>query len=124
MNKIILIGNLTKDVEFTTTNNGTYVSKFTLAVARRFCNQDGERETDFINCVAWKTTAENLNKYCKKGSKVGIVGRLEIRSYEKDGQKRYIAEVIVEELEFLSTNKEEKTKDVELTPVDDDSLPF
>lgn len=124
MNKIILMGNLTKDVEFTTTNNGTSVAKFTLAVARRFSNQDGERETDFINCVAWKTTAENLNKYCKKGSKVGIVGRLEIRSYEKDGQKRYIAEVIVEELEFLSTNKEEKTKDVELTPIDDDSLPF
>ncbi len=127
MNKTILIGNLSKDVEFATTNNGTSVARFTIAVQRKYTNEAGEREADFINCVAWRTTAENLNKYCKKGDKIAVVGRIETRSYEaQDGTKRYVTEVIADEIEFVNTKKAD-TKDTtqpELTPIDDDSLPF
>lgn len=130
MNKIILIGNLTKDPELTTTNSGVSISRFTLAVQRKFQNADGERDVDFINVVVWRTQAENCHKYLKKGSKCAVVGRLQITSYEtSDGSKRYATDVVAEEIEFLSTNKnnEDKSKDQiqpELEPVDDDSLPF
>lgn len=130
MNKIILIGNLTKDPELTTTNSGVSISRFTLAVQRKFQNADGEKEVDFINVVVWRTQAENCHKYLKKGSKCAVVGRLQITSYEtSDGSKRYATDVVAEEIEFLSTNKnnEDKSKDPiqpELEPVDDDSLPF
>lgn len=130
MNKIILIGNLTKDPELTTTNSGVSICRFTLAVQRKFQNADGEREVDFINVVVWRTQAENCHKYLKKGSKCAVVGRLQITSYEtSDGSRRYATDVVAEEIEFLSTNKnsEDKSKDQiqpELEPIDDDSLPF
>lgn len=128
MNKAILIGNLSKDPEITTTANGTSVARFTIAVQRKYTNEAGEREADFINCVAWRTTAENLHKYCHKGDKVAVVGRIETRSYEaQDGTKRYITEVIADEIEFVGTKKNEATaceNEAKITPIDDDSLPF
>jgi single-strand DNA-binding protein len=130
MNKVILIGNLTKDPELTTTNNGISVCKFAIAVSRRFVGASGERETDFLNIVVWRGQAENCHKYLKKGSKCAVVGTIQSRSYDaQDGTKRYITEIVAEEVEFLSsknsgdisTGKEEIT---ELKPIDDDSLPF
>lgn len=130
MNKVVLIGNLSKTPELAETPNGVKVAKFTIAVQRRFANADGEREADFINCVAWRKQAENIYKYCNKGDKVAVVGSLQTRSYEaKDGSKRYITEVIADEIEFISTKKdgEEKVSKPHLTPVDEDEqleLPF
>ncbi len=137
MNKVILVGNLTKDPELATTNSGVAVCRFVLAVGRRYQNADGERETDFINIVVWRGQAENCHKYLKKGSKCGVVGVLQTRSYDaQDGTKRYITEVIADEVEFLNTKSSgdsneykettnTKRADVaDLEPVDDDSLPF
>lgn len=128
MNKWNGIGNLTKDVELSTTPSGVSVARFTIAVQRRFANADGERETDFINCVAWRNQADNLAKYCHKGDKIAVVGALQIRTYEaQDGSKRYVTEIVADEVEFLTPKKDgEKPKQrPELTPVDDDErLPF
>jgi single-strand DNA-binding protein len=130
MNKWTGIGNLTKDVELSTTPNGVSVAKFTIAVSRRFANADGERETDFINCVAWRNQAENLAKYCHKGDKVAVVGALQTRSYEaQDGTKRYVTEIVADEVEFLNTKKDgdKADKRPELTPLPEavqDKLPF
>ena len=111
MNKWYGIGNLTKDPELTTTPNGVSVSRFTIAVSRRYTNADGERETDFINCIVWRNQAENLAKYCKKGDKLAVVGSLQIRTYEtNDGSKRTVSEIIVEDIEFISTKKNEDAK--------------
>lgn len=131
MNKCILIGNLTKDPEITTTSNGVSVCRFTLAVTRRFANSEGERDTDFISIVAWRALADNCHKFIKKGSKVAVVGNIQSRSYDAtDGTKRYVTEIVAEEVEFLNTRmqdgqvsdrKEDVTK---LEPIDDDSLPF
>ena len=131
MNKVILIGNLTKDPELTTTNSGISVCRFTLAVPRRFQNAEGERETDFLNVTVWRNQAENCNKYLKKGSKASIIGSLQTRSYDaQDGTKRYVTDIVAEEVEFLSSRQsgeERERKDEEvakLQPIDDDSLPF
>ena len=128
MNKVILIGNLTKDPELTTTNSGISVCRFTLAVSRRYVGTSGERETDFLNIVVWRNQAENCSKYLKKGSKCAVVGSLQTRSYDaQDGSKRYVTEITADEVEFLSTKGEgaERKEDVaELQPIDDDTLPF
>ena len=132
MNKVILVGNLTKDPELTTTTSGVAVCRFTIAVSRRYVGASGERETDFINIVVWRGQAENCHKYLKKGSKCGVVGTLQTRSYDaQDGSKRYVTEVVADEVEFISTNRStegagrEPVEDVaELKPIDDDSLPF
>lgn len=121
MNKIILIGNLTRDVESSTTNNGIAVAKFTIAVQRRFKNANGEYDTDFINIVAWRELGENCSKFLSKGKKCAVVGSLQIRSYDaQDGTKRYVTEVIAEEVEFLTP----KATTDELEPVEDENLPF
>ncbi len=130
MNKVILIGNLTKDPELTTTNSGISVCRFTLAVSRRFVGASGERETDFLNIVAWRSQAENCSKYLKKGSKCAVTGSIQTRSYDaQDGSKRYVTEITADEVEFISTKNDgfgaEKKDDVaELQPIDDDTLPF
>ena len=131
MNKCILIGNLTKDPEITTTSNGVSVCRFTLAVTRRFANSEGERDTDFISIVAWRALADNCHKFIKKGSKVAVVGNIQSRSYDAtDGTKRYVTEIVAEEVEFLNTRNdsgipaEKKDEVTELEPIDDDSLPF
>jgi len=104
INKCIFIGNLTKEPEGRTTPNGVAVTTFTIAVNRRFKDQNGEAQTDYINIVTWRATAENCAKYLTKGSKVAIVGALQNRSYEaQDGTKRYITEIIADEVQFLNT---------------------
>lgn len=131
MNECILIGNLTKDPEISTTSNGTSVCRFTIAVPRRFSNAEGERETDFINVVAWRALADNCHKFIKKGSKVAVNGSIQNRSYDAtDGTKRYVTEIIATNVEFLSTKSgdaSEPKRDDEvskLQPIDDEGLPF
>lgn len=103
MNKVILIGRLTRDPELRTISNGTATTSFSIAVNRTFTNQNGEREADFINCVAWRKQAENIAKYCVKGTQVAVEGRIQTRSYDaQDGTKRYVTEVIADNVTFLS----------------------
>jgi single-strand DNA-binding protein len=104
MNKCILIGNLTKDPDLRTLpSTGTSVCNFTVAVTRRFANQQGEREVDFIPVVVWRTQAENCAKYLRKGSQVAVWGSIQTRTYEaQDKTRRYITEVVAEEVKFLS----------------------
>ncbi|WP_446662984.1 single-stranded DNA-binding protein [Geobacillus sp. CCR] len=102
MNRVVLVGRLVKDVELRYTPNGTAVASFTLAVNRPFTNQQGERETDFINVIAWRKTAENVANYTTKGSLVAVDGRLQTRSYEKDGRRVYVTEVVADNVQFLA----------------------
>lgn len=106
MNKVILLGRLTKDVETRyTQSTNTQVSSFTLAVNRRFA-KEGEQQADFINIVAWSKTAEFCSKYFRKGQQVAVVGRIQTRTWDDDqGQKHYITEVIAEEVYFADTKK-------------------
>ena len=135
MNKVWLIGNLTRDPELSETPNGVAVCKFSIAVSRDYTNSDGSKETDFFNIVVWRGRAENCAKYLKKGNKVAIVGSLQNRSYEdKDGIKRNVTDIIASEVEFL-TPKQEETESVvsvkrenvsqpTLEEIDDNQLPF
>jgi len=135
MNKVILIGNLTRDPELTETPSGIAVCKFAIAVSRDFTNADGERETDFFNITVWRGRAETCGEYLKKGNKVAIVGSLQNRSYEdKDGNKRNVTDVIASEVEFLTPKAASEESDAEvvtakrerpqMTPIDDGKLPF
>jgi len=137
MNKVFLVGNLTKDPELATTTGGISVCKFSLAINRRFSNAAGEREVDFINIVVWRQQGENCAKYLKKGSKAGVVGSMQTRTYETQaGEKRYVTEVVADEVEFLSAKGSDGgsytppaaasggEKVVELEPIEDDTLPF
>lgn len=138
MNKCVLVGNLVRDPELTQTPSGISVCKFTLAVNRNYTNANGERDADFINIVTWRGLAENCGKYLAKGKKVAVCGSLQTSGYEdKDGNKRYRTDVVADEVEFLpSGNKDgaesqisgdtaQKKKTVhELTPTEDDGLPF
>lgn len=132
MNKVILVGNLTKDPELTTTTNGISVCRFTLAVQRRYANENGERDADFINIVVWRAQGENCYKYLKKGSKAGVAGSIQTRTYDaQDGTKRYATEVVAEEVEFLASKQGQETSKTESSatqtkfePIDDDNLPF
>jgi single-strand DNA-binding protein len=108
MNKVILIGRLTKDVDIRYTEAGKAVANFTLAVDRPFKNQQGEKEADFIRIVVWGKQAENCANYIGKGRLVAVDGRLQIRSYEgQDGDRKYITEVVAETVKFLDKPKEE-----------------
>lgn len=129
MNKWCGVGRLTKDVELKTTSNQTSYCNFTIAVDRRFKDANGERQTDFINCVAWRQTAEFIGKYFHKGNRIGVCGSIQTRSYEKDGQKVFVTEVMVEEAEFVESQiKTESTPapQAEPTPAPEPSgdLPF
>lgn len=104
MNKCELIGRLTKDPELKLTSNQTAYCNFTIAVDRRFKDSNGQRQADFINCVAWKQTATFVQKYFHKGNRIGIVGSIQTRQYEgNDGAKHFITEVIVDEAEFVES---------------------
>ncbi len=108
MNKVILMGRLTRDpeVRYTQTNN-TLVASFSLAVNRRFTKQGEERQADFINIVAWSKLGEFCSKYFKKGQQVGVIGRIQTRTWDDEqGQKRYITEVVAEEAYFADSKKE------------------
>lgn len=103
MNKVFFIGNLTRDPELTETASGVSVCKFSIAVNRNYTNGDGERETDFFDCTAWRGTAEAIARYCKKGNKIAVTGSVQTRTYEgNDGVKRLAVDVIVQETEFLT----------------------
>ena len=103
-NKVILIGRTTKEVELRRTSSGTAVSTFTLAVDNRFVLKDGKPSTDFISCVAWANTAETMEKYVRKGALIAVEGRIQTRNYDnKDGNKVYITEVVVETLKSLGS---------------------
>jgi len=104
MNKVVLIGRLTRDPELRYTGSNTPVATFTLAVNRNFSNQQGEREADFINIVVWRKQAENVKNYLTQGSQVAIDGRIQTRNYDdQNGQKRYVTEVVADNVQFLDT---------------------
>ena len=104
MNKVFLIGRLTRDPELRYTGSNTAVATFSLAVNRNFANQNGEREADFINIVVWRKQAENVKNYLSQGSQVAIDGRIQTRSYDdNNGQKRYVTEVVADNVEFLGS---------------------
>lgn len=147
MNKVVLIGRLTKDPELRfTPGNGTAVATFTLAVDRKF-QRDGQREADFIPIVVWGKQAESTANYMSKGKLVAVNGRIQTRSYEaKDGTRRYVTEVISEEIQFLEwgnksstdspydnigssnysseSNHKDQSFDDDVIPVDDGDIPF
>ena len=107
MNKIVLIGRLSKDPELRFTQSGTAVANFTLAVNRKFTNQSGEREADFINCQAWNKTAEFIANYFTKGQQMALEGRLQVRSYDgQDGQRHWVTEVVAEQVEFCGSKSD------------------
>ena len=107
INSVVLVGRLTKDCELRYTPNGTAVASFTLAVDRGRKNEQGEKETDFINCVVWAKQAENCANYTHKGSLVAVEGRLQVRTYDaKDGTKRWVTEVVAENVRFLDKKGE------------------
>lgn len=107
MNKVILIGRLTRDPELRYLTSGAAVATFTIAVDRPFTNQQGERETDFIKIVTWRKLAESCANNLNKGRLVGVSGRLQIRSYEgEDGQRRWVTEVVADEVQFLDWPKD------------------
>lgn len=103
MNNVVLVGRLTRDPELRTTPNGIATCQINVAV-NGIPNQNGERSADFINVVVWRRQAENVSKYCTKGSQVGIVGRIHTRSYDgNDGQRRYVTEVVADNVTFLGS---------------------
>lgn len=104
MNRVILVGRLVKDPELRRTNTDVPVVQFALAVNRTFTGNNGERQADFINCVVWRNQAENLAKYMRKGSQIGVEGRIQVRNYEDaGGVKRYVTEVICDNIHFLES---------------------
>lgn len=138
MNQIILIGNLTADPELRTTQSGINMVNFTVAVQRRYKNDQGRYDADFIRCVAWRQTADFLHQYATKGRKVALTGELQSRTYDKDGQKRTLFEVVANSVELIDKRDAESRDDRPagaqpgspsgqanaFTEVDDDSLPF
>ncbi|MBR1987515.1 MAG: single-stranded DNA-binding protein [Clostridia bacterium] len=139
MNKVYLIGNLTRDPELTTTPTGVSVCRLSIAVGRRFTNAEGSRETDFFNITAWRGTAENCNKFLKKGNKIAVSGSIQTRTYERqDGTKGFAVDIVADEIEFLSSKNDNSGSEggmnlggaasdetiADLQPVSDDDLPF
>lgn len=116
MNKVILLGRLTKDPEVKTTGSGVSACSFTVACDRKFKSQNGERQTDFISCVAWRQQADILGKYFHKGNRIALEGTIQTRSYEKNGQKTYVTEVMVENLEFVETKDHQTSEQQQTTP--------
>ena len=137
MNKVYLIGNLTRDPELSTTSSGVAYCRFAIAVSRRFATADGNRATDFFNIIVWRGQAENCAKYLHKGSKVAICGSIQNSTYEKtDGTKGYSTDIVAEEVEFLTSKndvtdapampvgKEEKRATISQLQTVEEDLPF
>lgn len=136
MNKVILVGRLTKEPELRTAASGVSVASFTVAVNRRFKNAEGNYDADFINCIAWRNTADFIAKSFGKGKQIGIVGSIQTRNYEKDGKKVYVTEVAVDETYFCGDkpkaaekpknepNYVPSAKDGFVSMGNDDPLPF
>ena len=110
INQVVLVGRMTRNLELRYTSNEKAVGNFTLAINRRFKNQNGEYETDFIDCVIFGKQAETMAQYTKKGDLIGVEGSIQKRAYEdKEGNKRYSTEIMVEKITFLQTNKKSET---------------
>lgn len=128
MNKAILVGRLTAKPELRYTNSNIPFTRFTLAVNRKFSNPDGSRDADFINCLAWRKTAEVICNYLDKGREVALDGRIQTGSYEdKDGVKRYTTDVVIDDIHFVGSRNDENKKDnSSITPQDfeDSEDPF
>lgn len=131
LNRVVLIGRLTKDPELRYTPNGVAVATFTLAVDRSWTNAQGEKEADFISIVVWRKQAENCANYIGKGSLVAVDGRLQIRTYDgKDGQRRWVTEVVAESVRFLDKRDSASGTSQEFGPVGneveftDEEIPF
>lgn len=114
MNHVSLLGRLTKDPEVKKTQSGTSVCSFTIAVDRRFKNADGTRQTDFIPCVGWRQVADIIGQYFHQGSRIGITGSIQTRSYDGQNGKVFVTEVLVEEIEFI--DKRSETQEQTQTP--------
>ena len=111
MNKVFLIGRLTRDPELRYTGNNTAVASFTVAVNRTYTSQTGEREADFINVVVWRKQAENVKNYLSQGSQVAIEGRIQVRNYDdQNGQRRYVTEVIADNVEFVGSRRDNQNQ--------------
>ena len=106
LNQVVLVGRLVRDPELRESEGGKSYTNITLAVPRNYKNSNGEYETDFIDCRLWTGVAESTAEYCKKGDLIGVKGRVESRSYEKDDEKRYVTEIIAEKVTFLSNKRE------------------
>lgn len=136
MNKVYLIGNLTRDPELSETSSGIKLCRFSIAVNRSYASSDGTRETDFFNITVWRNQAEICERYLRKGSKVAIVGSLQNRNYEdKEGNKRTVTDIVASEIEFLSaknssdddeeySSSRKPSSRAQLEPVTDGDLPF
>ncbi|MBO5971241.1 MAG: single-stranded DNA-binding protein [Clostridia bacterium] len=128
MNKVELVGRLTKEPETKLTQNQTLYCNFTLAVDRRFKDANGNRQADFINCVAWKQTATFIKQYFHKGHRIGIVGSIQTRSYEdQQGVKHFVTEVIADEAEFVESQPQttqEQAPQAQAVPQEQAPLPF
>mgnify|MGYP001013167708 CR=1 FL=1 len=128
INNVVLIGRLTRDVELRYTPSNIVVATFNLAVNRNFKNQDGEREADFINCMMWQKSAENLANWTRKGMLIGITGRIQTRSYEnQQGQRVYVTEVVADSFQILEkrdNSANQSSMDSQMPPFSDDDLPF
>lgn len=112
MNKVFLIGNLTRDPELTETANGVSICRFSLAVTRNYAGSDGERKTDFFNCVAWRGLGETVARYAHKGNKIAVSGSIELRNYEdKDGVKRTAIDIVAQDVEFLTPRQSDSGND-------------
>ena len=130
MNKVVLIGNLTKDPDVRTTSGGASVTTLSIAVNRRFKDKSGERVTDYFRVVAWNKLADICGKYLVKGSKVSVSGELQTKDYEaKDGTKRYVTEILADEVEFLTpkSDRNQSVDDIGFTDItgeEGDGFPF
>ncbi|MBQ2768379.1 MAG: single-stranded DNA-binding protein [Clostridia bacterium] len=112
MNKVFLIGNLTRDPELRETPSGVAMCRFAIAVNRNYSSGDGERQTDFFECTAWRGMAETIARYTKKGKKISIVGSIQLRNYEDNqGVKRTAVDIVVQDFEFLSPRDENDSFD-------------
>lgn len=110
INNVVLVGRLTRDPELKYTANGTATATFSLAVNRNFTNKSGNREADFINCVIWRKSAETLANYGRKGTLLGVTGRIQTRSYEnQQGQRVYVTEVVAENFQLLESRSAQNT---------------
>ena len=119
MNKVILVGRLTKDVDVKNTANQTVFAQFTVAVQRKYKDANGSYQSDFINCVAWRQTATFISQYFHKGMKIGLTGSLQTRSYDdRNGNKVFVTEVLVEEAEFIESKQgqPQEKKDKPIAP--------
>ncbi|PKK87760.1 MAG: single-stranded DNA-binding protein [Tenericutes bacterium HGW-Tenericutes-8] len=123
LNRVVLVGRITKDPELKRTQNNIAVVSFTIAVNRQFSNEQGESQADFIQCVAWRKQAENMQSYVRKGALLGIDGRIQTRNYEtQNGETRYVTEVVCDAVQFLESKKSDSSTPT-YEPIEDDD-PF